>query len=348
MALRADQWMAITIGGIALGALYLLTRAESTPAPGREPIYKPNGNGTGPVTEPPVEPVDGPINTGIPPGSMLRPSWYRGRFELADTPDMDRRSDAETTLSSLSTRGEIASHLRDLGFADVTVYMNVDEATPAILIPDRLAGPTRGSRWFAARWVGVPGQAASPLQRSRRFKYLWFAAGAPTLGIQTLAMLQRAAEEARLPPRSSPRFAGTLVGRDGASTGQTRGSALEVAPTARAQVTDTYAQIDGTTIHPPYFYTKDGPLYTEFTRQIRDGSRIVPPGTLVRILDGPYGPWPGRHGRAGTQPRALRVYKVEYIGKSYSKTTGQTFPRQRVEGWIDARDLRSVAARGYA
>ena len=337
MALRADQWMAITIGGIALGALYLLTRAESTPAPGREPIYKPNGNGTGPITDPPVEPVEnGPINTGIPPGSMLRPSWYRGRFELADTPDVDRRADAEITLSTSSTREEIASYLQRLGFANVTVYMDVGEATPAVLIPDRLADPTQGSRWFAARWVGVPGQASSPLRRSRRFKYLWFAAGAPTLGMQTLAMLQRAAHA-----------------RDGASTGQTRGSALEVVPTARAQVTDSYGQIDGTTIHPPYFYTKDGPLYTEFTRQIRDGSRIVPPGTLVRILDGPYGPWAGWRGRGagstpGTQPRALRVYKVEYIGTSYSKTTGRPFPRQRVEGWIDANDLRSVAARRYA
>ena len=324
MALRADQWMAITIGGIALGALYLLTRAESTPAPGREPIYKPNGNGTGPVTEPPVEPVDGPINTGIPPGSMLRPSWYRGRFELADTPDVDRRSDAETVLSTSSTREQIVARLADLGFRDITVYMDVGEATPAVLIPDRLAGPTRGSRWFAARWVGVPGQASSPLRRSRRFKYLWFAAGAPALGMQTLTMLQRAAQ-ARGPntgqTRDPRRFAAVLI-------------------TATAQIEDSPgSERRGATIYPPYFFTRRGPMFTEITRQIKDGSRIVPAGTRVQILEGPIGPWESQ--RAGG-PRTFTVYRVTYTGPSFSKTTGLPFPSRRIEGWVRAEDIRTV------
>ena len=324
MALRPDQWMAITLGGIALGALYLLTRAEPTPRSGGEPIYKPGPNGTGPGTDPIDPPPDGPINTGIAPGSMLRPSWYRGRFELADMPDVDRRADAETALSSLSTRGEIASRLRDLGFADVTVYMNVEEATPAVLIPDRLAGPTRGSRWFAARWVGVPGQASSPLQRSRRFKYLWFAANAPALGMQTLAMLQRAAQA-----------------RGGANTGQTRDPRrfAEVLITAIAQVEDSPGSPRrGTTIYPPYFFTRRGPLFTEVTRQIKDGSRIVPAGTRVQILEGPIGPWESR--RAGG-PSTFVVYRVTYTGPSFSKTTGLPFPPRRIEGWVHADDLRT-------
>lgn len=200
MALRADQWMMIAVGGLGLTALYLLTQAKpDQPRTTDIPIRNP-GTTADPVIGPVVQPGTGPIDPGLPPTDPLRPgSWYRGRLELAPTPDMDRRADAEAILSAASTREQIATRLTGLGFGDVVVYMNLAEAEPAVLIPDRLKDPMPGSRWFSARWVGRPGEVSSVVQRSRRFPYLWRAVGAPMLSLQTLNFM-RAAVAARPTP----------------------------------------------------------------------------------------------------------------------------------------------------
>ena len=197
MALRADQWMMIAVGGLGLTALYLLTQAKSDqPRTADIPIRNP-GTTADPVIGPVVQPGMGPIDPGLPLTTPLRPgTWYRGRLELAPTldaqPGTDRTPDFETFLTTASTREQIAARLAQLGFGDVVVYMNLAEAEPAVLIPDRLKDPMPGSRWFSARWVGRPGAVSSVVQRSRRFPYLWRAAGAPMLGMQTLNFMRSA------------------------------------------------------------------------------------------------------------------------------------------------------------
>lgn len=95
-------------------------------------------------------------------------------------------------------------------------------------------------------------------------------------------------------------------------------------------------QVPGATIFPPWFYTPQGPVYSDFTTQVWSGSRIVPIGQEVQILEGPYGPWSQYRGGAD----GAIVYRVRYFGPSSAHTERWSqFPPQEIQGWIDVNNL---------
>ena len=93
----------------------------------------------------------------------------------------------------------------------------------------------------------------------------------------------------------------------------------------------------GATIFPPYFYKPSGPIFSRYTTQIWTGSRIVPQGQEVDIIEGPFGPW-SAGGDLG--PRSSRVLRVRYFGDSSDHVNPRRkFPKQWIDGWMRTSDL---------
>ena len=148
--LGAEQWAVLGFSAIGLYAVYRLVKGSGEPDPridleSRQPIasrvptlavniVRPDGNAQ--------------LKTGTP---------YRGRFELhpagaAFPPKVPTRPFEHFTTRA--TREQLVSELQRAGFANVTVSMNVAEATPTIPLPMALEGAGTGSRWFTGTWMG--------------------------------------------------------------------------------------------------------------------------------------------------------------------------------------------------
>ena len=149
MALRADQWLMIGVGGLGAYALYRLLSTKPDQGGGDMPIL-----GTTTTAPPGTFEFDQNMlyqGLGRPPRTEIRltPNWYRGRLEVPVTP-----------TGVIPERNAIAAQLRSLGFDPIFVYMP-EEADTAIPLPALKQNPTAQSRWFYGRWIRPAGSVLS-------------------------------------------------------------------------------------------------------------------------------------------------------------------------------------------
>ena len=111
---------------------------------------------------------------------------------------------------------------------------------------------------------------------------------------------------------------------------------------SNAITADPLNRVLGATIFPPYFYSSRGPIFSRYTSQIWTGSRIVPQGQVVDVIEGPFGPW-SAGGDLG--PRSNRVLRVRYLGDSSDHVNPRRkFLDQWVEGWMRTSDLVDLSS----
>ena len=157
MALRADQWLMLGVGGLGAYALYRLMTTKPDQGNGEMPILN-----TQTTTAPPGTFEFGQnllyAGPGQPPRTQIRltPNWYRGRIEVhpagtkfgIQLPRMPRPLEFTTADAP---REVIAAELRALGFNPISVYMPGEEGDTIPLIALK-QNPTAQSRWFYGRW----------------------------------------------------------------------------------------------------------------------------------------------------------------------------------------------------
>ena len=162
MALRADQWLMIGVGGLGAYALYRLMTTKpdqggSDQGGSETPIL-----GTQTTTAPPgtFEFSQNMLYAGPdqPPRTQIRltPNWYRGRIEVhpAGTKfgmQLPRPARPFEFTTADAPREEIVRELQVLGFDPVRVFM-ANDAQIDIPLPALIQNPTAQSRWFYGRW----------------------------------------------------------------------------------------------------------------------------------------------------------------------------------------------------
>lgn len=189
--MRAEQWLMFVVGGLGLYAVYSLITSKASE-------QKPEDTNTNasrlspppsqPWTPPPPPPMISLLQNIIGPahsaplrtGTLSLPQWYRGRIELPPAGAYDgapvlppMRPSPLLQFTAANTHEQIRADLERLGFGNVTVYMNLAEAAneDAIPLPDALANPTPGSRWFSAVWRRP--NTVVPVDLPRELVLLW-------------------------------------------------------------------------------------------------------------------------------------------------------------------------------
>lgn len=155
LALRADQWLMVAVGGALAFVVYRLATNRPNESVNGAPIYQP-GPGQIPVGLPTRESFGrlNAIGRDRPPGVMVlsRGQPYRGRVELS-APGAAGQPLAR--LAAGASNADVAAELARFGLQSAQVFTE-EEVRRTDLMPLEQAlvspDPRGGSRWFEATW----------------------------------------------------------------------------------------------------------------------------------------------------------------------------------------------------
>lgn len=173
MALRAEQWLMIAVGGLGAYAVYRLVK-NTQPPPEKVPILVDPSRPAQPTQ--PTGPLVLAQNWITSPGQVRNPNPMSGGSGLKHGANFKGRIEAPG-----STREQLRKLLDDAGFVSITIYMNEAEARAgdAITLPGALVNPVQNqTRWFSAQFRGGNNSQKVPPQ----IVLLWL-----TGDLQTLA-----------------------------------------------------------------------------------------------------------------------------------------------------------------
>lgn len=182
MALRAEQWLMIAVGGLGAYAVYRLVK-NSQP-PNEVPILV---NGQKQPTQP-TGPLALAQNWIASPGQVQSPGGgglrhggdFKGRIELPPAgtpfPPMMPAPGSLAQNTAGDSQAQLQAELKAMGWDNPVVYMTAAAAKNSgqFELPGTLDNPTAGSRWFVAKWRGGNNQRTLP----RQIVLLWASAQA--------------------------------------------------------------------------------------------------------------------------------------------------------------------------